>query len=63
MKKNSIIVNMLFYTGLLFFVVKTISTIFNNMGNISNFQIIIYILLTAIYVLIGYVYYKKYIQK
>ncbi len=63
MKKNSILVNVIFYLALIFVVIKTLSSLFVNIEVISNFKIIIYILLVSVYLLLGYMYYKKYIKK
>lgn len=63
MKKNSALMNILFYLVLALLVLKSFSNLFSNIGNLTNFKIVVYILLMSVYILLGFVYYRKYIKK
>ncbi len=62
MKKN-LVVNIIFYLVLFIVIIKTFSTLLLNFGDLSNFKIIVYILLISVYILLGYMYYRRNIKK
>lgn len=62
MKKN-LLVNIIFYLVLSLVIIKTFSTLVLNLADLSNFKIIVYILLISVYILLGYMYFKRNIKK
>lgn len=63
MKKNSLFMNIVFYLVLALLVLKSFSNLYLNIESLSNLKIVVYILLISVYILIGFVYYKRYIGK
>ncbi|MDL2310633.1 hypothetical protein LJC13_01480, partial [Peptostreptococcaceae bacterium OttesenSCG-928-C18] len=61
--KNSTLMNIIFYLALLFIILKSLSSLFIDIEIMSNFKIAIHILLVALYVLVGYLYYKRYMKR
>lgn len=60
---RNLLVNIIFYLVLSLVIIKTFSTLVLNLADLSNFKIIVYILLISVYILLGYMYYKRNIKK
>lgn len=63
MKKNNLLVNIIFYIMLIFLVVRGLISLLPNLNNLPVYKIIVYILLISIYILLGYMYYIRNIKK